>query len=272
MITQTKRYPPRWSVLTIGVAMGLALAAWAPVRAADEATEALSPSARDWSFSGPLGVFDRAALQRGYQLYREVCSACHSLEFIAFRNLADPGGPEFSEEAVKALAAEHSVQDGPDEFGEMFDRPGRLSDYLPSPYLNNNEARAANGGSLPPDLSVIIKARTNGPNYLYALLTGYEDPPADFELADMMNYNPYFSGRQIAMAPQLFEGIVEYSDGTEASVAQMAKDLVQFLTWTAEPKLEERKALAMPVLIYMLILTILLYASYKRIWRDVDHD
>ena len=254
------------------LAFALAVAFAGAASAQDEATEAEKPLALDWSFDGPNGVYDRAALQRGFQVYREICSSCHSLDYIAFRNLGDAGGPQLSPEAIEALAAEYQIEDGPDESGDMFDRPGRPSDYLPAPYRNANEARAVNGGALPPDLSVIVKARLGGADYVYSILTGYEDPPAGFELAPGMYYNPYFNGRRIAMPVQLVEGIVTYMDGTEATVDRMGRDVVQFLTWASEPKMEERKALAKPVLIYILIITILLYASYKRIWRDVEHD
>ncbi len=227
---------------------------------------------QDWSFEGPFGTFDRAALQRGFQVYREICASCHSVKYLAFRNLADEGGPEFSEEAVKALAAEYTITDGPDEFGDMYDRPGKPSDRFPSPYDNDNQARAANGGALPPDLSVITKARANGPNYLYALLTGYDEAvPPLFPSQEGLSYNPYFPGRQIAMSKQLVDDLLEYADGTPATAHQMAHDVVQFLHWVAEPKMEERKGMAIPVLIYLGILAVLLYASYKRVWRDVDH-
>ncbi len=227
---------------------------------------------RDWSFNGPFGVFDRGALQRGYQVYREVCSACHSLKYVSFRNLAEDGGPEFSHEAVEALAAEFTIVDGPDDYGDMFDRPGKPFDIFPAPYENDNQGRAANGGALPPDLSLIAKAREAGPDYIYALLMGYnkEIPPL-FKAQEDLNYNPYFPGRQLAMTFQLNEGIIDYTDGTEATSEQMAQDVSQFLYWAAEPKMEARKALAKPVLIYLLILVVLLYASYKRIWREVDH-
>jgi len=258
------------TIRSLALIAAAALLAASPLVAAED-TEPQAPPPQDWSFDGPTGIFDRAALQRGYQVYREVCASCHSMKFVAFRNLADPGGPEFSVDAVEALAAEFTIEDGPDEFGDMFEREGKPSDYFPSPYRNDNEARASNGGALPPDLSVIVKARPNGADYVFALLTGYEDPPADFNLADGMNYNPYFNGRRIAMAPQLTEGIVEYMDGTDATVDRMARDVVQFLTWAAEPRMEERKALAKPVLIYLVLIAILLYMSYKRIWRDVEH-
>ncbi len=231
-----------------------------------------SPDHQHWHFSGPLGTFDRMALQRGYQVYREVCASCHSMDLIAFRNLSDPGGPGFSEDEVKALAAQFTYEDGPDEFGDMFDRPGKPSDYFPNPYTNENQGRAANGGALPPDLSLITKARKYGPDYVYALMTGYDKPvPPLVEMQVGLYYNPYFSGRQIAMPNQLFPEMVEYADGTVATQEQMAKDVVEFLTWAGEPKMEARKAMAIPVLAYLFILTILMYMSYKRLWRNIDH-
>jgi len=225
-----------------------------------------------WHFSGPFGTYDRMALQRGFQVYREVCASCHSLEYISFRNLGQPGGPEFSEEEVKALAAEYTVTDGPDEQGDMFERPAKPSDNLPQPYPNDQIARLANGGALPPDLSLMAKARHHGSDYLYSLLNGYDHAvPPLMEIQPGLHYNPYFSGRQIAMPKQLFEGLVEYADGTEATPQQMARDVAEFLTWAAEPKMEQRKAMAIPVLVYLLVLTLFLYMSYKRIWRNVDH-
>ena len=270
-MTRRREFAGRWRSAAALLSIALAMPAATMSLAAEGDTAAMPPPAQDWVFEGPFGSFDRAALQRGYQVYREVCAACHAMEFIAFRNLSQPGGPEFSEEAVEALAAEFIITDGPDEYGDMFERPGKPSDYFPSPYRNDNEARAANGGALPPDLSVIAKAPPNESNDRPARLTVSENPTADLDLGIGLHYHPYFSGRQIAMAPPLFEGIVEFADGTEASVDQMSRDVASFLKWTAEPKLEERKALAKPVLIYLVLLTILLYMSYKRIWRDVDH-
>ncbi len=253
----------------LAVASSLAVTAQA---AGSGENAALPPRTVAWSFEGPFGSFDRAALQRGFQVYREVCAACHSLDYIAFRNLADDGGPGFTEDAVKALAAEYTVEDGPDEFGDMFERAGKPSDYFPAPYPNENAARAGNGGAFPPDLSLIAKARVNGPNYIYSLLTGYTDAPAEFDLGDGLSYNAYFKNRQIAMAEPLIEDLVEYADGTPAGVDQMASDVTQFLMWTAEPKLEERKGLAIPTLLYLLVLAVLLYMSYKKVWRDVEKD
>ena len=262
----------RFSTLAAALVMTGGLFVNGAFAAGDSATAALPPEPQSWSFAGPFGSYDRAALQRGYQVYREVCAACHGMKYVAFRNLSQAGGPEFSAEEVKALAAEFTIEDGPDEFGDMFERPGKPSDYFPDPYPNDNAARAGNGGALPPDLSLINKARANGPDYVFAILTQYADAPTDFELSPGMEYNPYFGGRQIAMAQPLFEGQVEYADGTEAGLDQMARDVVTFLNWAAEPELEARKGMAVPTLIYMVILALLLYLSYKRVWQDVSKD
>ena len=194
----------------------------------------------DWSFKGLFGKFDRGELQRGYQIYSEVCSSCHSMKYVSYRNLAEKGGPEFSEAAAKAIAASFEVTDGPNADGEMFTRPGKLSDKLVMPYENVNAAQAANGGAYPPDMSVLVKARSGGVNYIYSLLQGYEEAPAEISLDDGVYYNKYMYGNKIKMASPLSEGIVEYSDGTEASVEQMSKDVTTFLMWAAEPHLESR--------------------------------
>ena len=219
-----------------------------------------------WSFDGIFGTFDRAELQRGYQIYKEVCSACHSLRYIAYRNLA---ALEYNEEEIKALASEAIVIDGPDDDGEMFERPGLPSDYHPSPFENDKQAAAANGGALPPDLSLMAKARIGGPDYLYALLIGYEEPPAGFDLMAGLNYNKYFPGHQIAMASPLVDDGVEYADGTAATVEQQARDVTAFLMWAAEPMLEERKQTGLKVIGFLIILTALLYVVKRRIWADL---
>ncbi|MGI9490802.1 MAG: cytochrome c1 [Geminicoccaceae bacterium] len=221
---------------------------------------------KSWPHDGMFGKFDKASAQRGFQVYREVCASCHSLNFVAFRNLADLG---FSEDEVKAIAAEYEVVDGPDEQGDMFERPGKPSDGFPAPFANDNAARASNGGALPPDLSLMAKARADGVNYLYSLLQGYQEPPAGFELSEGMNYNAYFPGHQIAMAEPLYEEAVEYSDGTEATIEQMTSDVTTFLTWTAEPKLEERKGTGLKVMMFLVILTGLFYATKRKIWSDL---
>jgi cytochrome c1 len=260
--------------------------------AAANGAEKLPAKDVSFSFEGPFGTFDRAQLQRGYLVYKEVCAACHSMRLLHFRNLGDDGGPEFSEEAVKAIAAESQVTDGPNEEGEMFERPGIPSDRIPQPFPNEQAARVANNGALPPDLSLITKARNGwsgyllsayttklwkgggGPEYVYSVLTGYQDPPANLaeQAPEGMQYNPYFeNGPWIAMPPPLSEGGVSYADGTEATIEQQARDVSAFLTWAAEPKLEERKRMGFQVLIYMVVLTVLLYLTKKMIWSRVEH-
>lgn len=220
----------------------------------------------EWEHQGPFGKFDKAAVQRGLHVYEQICSACHSLKYLYYRNLMEIG---FSEEEVKAIAAKYMVTDGPDELGDMFERPARPSDKFRSPYPNDEAARAANNGALPPDLTLIVEAREEHEEYIYSLLTGYEDAPADFEVSPGMNYNPYFANSQIAMPAPLFEGGVEYADGTEATVEQMAHDVVTFLAWAGEPMLEERKETGFKVLIFMAILSVLLWRSNKKIWKRV---
>ncbi|MDF3047165.1 MAG: cYT1 [Candidatus Midichloriaceae bacterium] len=241
----------------------------AEVMASGDTLEPLHPKHVDWSFDGAFGSVDREAAQRGFKVYKEVCSACHSLKRIAFRNLMELG---FSEAEVKSLAASYSIKDGPNSEGEMFERPGRTSDYFVGPYANENAARASNNGALPPDLSLIVKARKGGADYIYSLLTGYENPPEAFQLGENMHYNPYFAGggAQFAMTPPLTsDGQVEYTDGTNPTVDQMAKDIVNFLQWTAEPEMESRKSLGVKILIFASLFTGIMYFAYKRIWRDV---
>ena len=218
-----------------------------------------------WSFEGPTGTFKKDALQRGYQVFKEVCSACHGLNRISYQKLMSIG---LSKNTVKALAAEHEQPDLNDE-GQPIQRKGIISDKIHSPYANDKAARASNNGALPPDLSLITKARPDGSNYVYALITGYCAAPTDTPITEGMHYNPYFSGRQIAMAAPLFEGQVKYADGTKASIDQMAKDVVTFLSWAAEPEMEQRKQMGVKVIFYLLILTIVLYFSKRKIWKSV---
>ena len=218
-----------------------------------------------WSFGGPTGTFKKDELQRGYQVYKEVCSACHGLKRISYEKLMDIG---LSKNVVKALAAEHDHPDLTDE-GEPTMRKGIISDKIHSPYPNDKAARAANNAALPSDLSLITKARAGGPDYVYALITGFCPAPADTPVMDGMHYNPYFSGHQIAMAPPLFEGQVNYADGTKATVDQMARDVVSFLSWAAEPEMEQRKQMGVKVLFYLLILSAVLYLSKRKIWKNV---
>ncbi len=224
------------------------------------------PEKHDWSFNGVLGSFDKPALRRGYQVYMEVCSFCHGVEFIAFRNLTEIG---LTEDEAKAAAEAVQIEDGPDDNGLMFMRPGRLSDRMPSPFPNEAAARASNGGALPPDLSLITKARPFGPDYLFALLTGFEDPPEGVEISPGMSYNPFFSGQQIAMFSPLYDDAVFYEDGTVATLEQMAEDITQFLMWTAEPKLEDRKRMGLGAMIFLVILTGMFIAVKRRVWADI---
>ena len=226
----------------------------------------------DWSFKGITGKFDRSSLQRGYQVYTEVCASCHSMNLVSYRNLGEPGGPEFSLDQVKAIAANFEIEDGPNAEGEMFTRPARPSDKFVSPYPNVQAATAANGGAYPPDMSVLVKARKGGSNYIYSVLMGYEDPPAGFELEEGVYYNKYMDGKKIKMSNPLSEGIVTYADGTQATEAQMAKDVTTFLTWTAEPHLETRHKMGVKVLIFLIIFSLLVYLSMKRIWSRIDSE
>lgn len=263
-----------------------ALTLTAGIAAAEDFQETAKVPANGFSFEGPFGHFDKAQLQRGYKVYKEVCSNCHSMRYLSFRNLADPGGPGFTEDQVKALAATFKVQDGPDKDGNMFERPALPSDRFPSPFPNDNAARSANNGSLPPDLSLITKNRAGwygtvnqlfngvgGPEYVYSVLTGFEDPPAELakDQPEGKYYNPYFAnGHWIGMPPAgtLSDGSVTYDDGTKATVDQMAQDVSAFLAWTAEPKLEDRKRLGFMALIYLGVLALLMYLVKKRIWSD----
>jgi len=220
----------------------------------------------NWSFEGVFGTFDRASLQRGYQVYQEVCSGCHSVQHLSYRNLLEKGGPEFLPEEVKAIAAQFEVTDGPNEDGEMFTRPGRLSDKFISPFPNVKAAAAANGGAYPPDMSVLAKARKGGANYIYSLLMGYEEAPAGYELENGVYYNKYMPGQKIKMAEPISDGIVEYADGTETSKQQIARDVTAFLVWAADPHLEARHKMGFKVFFYLIILLTLVYLSKQKVW------
>jgi len=220
----------------------------------------------DWSFKGIFGTFDRASLQRGYQVYQEVCAGCHSMQHLSYRNLSEKGGPEFSVEEAKAIAAQFEIEDGPNSDGEMFMRTARLSDKFAKPYPNVEASTAANGGAYPPDMSVLVKARSGGADYIYSLLLGYEEAPADYELDDGVYYNKYMAGNKIKMSAPLMEGIVEYSDGTQATTTQMAKDVTAFLAWAAEPHLESQHRMGFKVIIYVIILLTLVYMSKQKVW------
>ena len=224
------------------------------------------PAQLEWSFDGVLGKFDKPSVQRGLQVYKEVCAACHGLKRVPFRKLQDIG---LSEAEVKAFAAEYQIHDGPNDDGEMFDRPGRASDKFPSSYMNDNAARASNNGGLPPDLSLMVKARPDGANYLHALLTGYEDAPHDVAVPEGAYYNPYFPGGIIKMPPPISDEQVTYQDDTKASKDQIARDVVNFLQWAAEPEMEARKRMGIKVLIFLSVMTGFFYVAKKRIWADL---
>jgi cytochrome c1 len=273
--------------------VALALVAAAVVRfgaAPALAAEAETPPRLKWSFSGPFGKFDRAQLQRGFKVYREVCQTCHGLNLLAFRNLAEPGGPGFTLPQAAAIAAEYKIPDGPNDQGEMFERPGRLADRFPKPFANDALARLVNNGVLPPDFSVIAKARTyergfpwfvidvftlyqeQGVDYLAALLKGYEAPPSGFSLPQGTSYNKYFPGHAIAMPKPMEDGRVDYTDGSPATVDQYAKDLTAFLAWAAEPHMEARKRIGFQVMIFLIVFASLLYFAKKKVWSGVpDH-
>lgn len=273
-------------------ALGLAVLA-AP--AAQAAGGALPPKHVEFSFEGPFGKFDQAELQRGYKVYREVCSACHSMNLMYFRNLGQKGGPFYDPKYknpndnpyVKSIAKDYQIKDIDSETGDVIDRPGTSADKFPSPFPNEAAARASNGGAYPPDLSVMAKARHEGPQYIYSLLTGYKNPPAGLKVGAGQHYNPYMAGDVtaawsgphdkvppggfIAMAPPLAAGQVTFDDGTKSTLEQQAKDVAAFIAWASEPKMEERKAFGMAAMIYLFIFAGLLYASYRKIWKNVAH-
>ncbi len=226
----------------------------------------------EWSFKGLFGKFDRASLQRGYQVYNEVCASCHSMKYLSYRNLMEQGGPEFSEEQAKAIAAGFEITDGPNSDGEMFERPAKLSDKFVLPYPNEKAAQAANGGAYPPDMSVLAKARKGGVDYLYSVLLGYEDPPSGIQLDEGVYYNKFMYGNKIKMPKPLEDDLIQYSDGTLATEEQMAKDVVTFLMWSAEPHLEARHKMGFRAIIYLTILTVLVYFSMKKIWSRVKSE
>lgn len=273
------------SVLSFAMLAGLGVALAGKANAADYPLK--NPVEQDWSFAGPFGTFDRGQLQRGLKVYKEVCSACHSLNLVAFRTLSDLG---YSEAQVKAFAGEYEVQDGPDADGEMFTRKAVPSDYFPSPYANAEAAAASNNGAAPPDLSLMAKARgvhrgfpqfaidmipivggyqEGGPDYIHALLTGYQEPPAGYQVAEGTHYNPYFaSGTSLAMAPPLSDGQVTYDDGSPETVEQYSTDVSAFLMWAAEPHLEKRKRTGFMVMVFLLIFTSLVYLTKRSVYAN----
>jgi ubiquinol-cytochrome c reductase cytochrome c1 subunit len=235
------------------------------VARAEESVELLNPH---WSFDGVFGTFDRAAAQRGFQVYKEVCSNCHALSLLSYRNLGALG---FNEDEVKAIAAGYQVTDGPNDQGEMFQRPGRPSDPFVKPFANEKAARAANNGAYPPDLSLITKARKGGPDYVYSILNGYSDPPGGFKLNEGMNYNKYFAAgeHQIAMPQPLQPNQVTFADGTPSTLPQEAHDIVTFLEWASEPELEARKRIGAEAILFLVVLTGVLYLVKRRVWAAI---
>ena len=276
----------------VAAMVALAGAASVPAHAAEGAPK---PPRESWSFSGPFGIYDRAQLQRGFKVYREVCSSCHGLGLVAFRNLAEPGGPQFSEAQVKALAAEYQIHDGPNDAGDMFDRPGRPADRFPLPFPNEQAARASNGGAFPPDFSLLAKARTfergfpwflidavtqyqeQGPDYIHAIINGYVPAPAGFELQPGQHYNEYFPGHRIAMPKPINDGQVEYpklpngQPQVPETVDQYSRDVTAFMMWAAEPHLEARKQMGFKVMVFLIVFAGLLYFTKKKIWAKA-HD
>lgn len=257
--------------LTIFLTLNFSLAVSALVNSEHSSnpldTKALHPKEMKWNFDGFFGSIDKQSAQRGYQVYKEICSSCHTLNLVAYRSLTDIG---FSEDEVKQIAAEYNVTDGPNDDGEMFERPALPSDKIVGPYLNEKAARSANGGAYPPDFSLIVKARHAGPSYIYSLLNGYQEAPEGFPSVEGKYYNPYFEGRQIAMpAPITEDGQVEYKDGTFASKEQMTIDVVNFLQWAAEPETEARKKMGVRTMIFLLILLAILIAAKKAVWKTI---
>ena len=260
--------------LPLGLALGVAFSANALAQTVN--TDALPVKDVHWSFEGPFGLYDQGALQRGFQIYKEVCSACHSLNRVEFHALAEPGGPSFTDAEMKAIAAGYKIPAGPNDKGETVDangdpltRPGTPADHFPAPFPNEEAARAANNGALPPDLSLIIKARAGGPQYVYSILTGFgQKPPAGFKVMENKYYNPYFQGWNISMPPPLTDGSVTFSDGTSNTLDQEAHDVVTFLSWASEPKMEERKETGFGVMAFLILLSGMLYLSYRKVWKD----
>lgn len=259
-----------------------------PTSAALAAGDGKAPRMQDWSFAGIFGTYDTAQLQRGFQIYSENCSACHAMSRVAFRNLMEPGGTEFSEAEARAIAANYFVQDGPDSFGDMFEREGRLSDRFPPPFANR-EAAVAAMGAYPPDFSLLAKARAptrgfpnfvfdiftgyaeNGPDYIYSLLTGYDAEHVNPE-GEFGNYNPYFiAGEYIAMAQPLWDGMHTYQDGSPETISQYSQDVAAFMMWAAEPHLNARKEMGFRVMAFLLIFGGLVYATKRRVWGAIDH-
>jgi len=274
------------ALLTAGAIGGPALAA----------SSQLEPMAVHWSFESPFAMYDQAQLQRGYKVYREVCAACHSMSMVAFRNLGDKGGPFWNPKypnpnenpVVKAIAADYQIADIDSDTGEAIKRPGTSADYFPNPFANPVAARAANGGALPPDMSLLVKAREGGPAYIYSIVTGdLTTAPHGLTVPAGKYYDPYMAGDMspywkgdpnkipvggfIAMPPPLTAGKVTFDDGTPSTLAQEAKDVAAFLEWAADPKMEERKQVGTAAMIFLLLFSGLLYLTYRGVWRNVGH-
>lgn len=272
-----------------GTALALALGAFS-VGDALAAGGEIHIERQKWSFAGPFGHYDKAQIQRGYKIYREVCSSCHSLNLVAFRHLLGKDGLGFTEDQIKALAAEYEVEDGPNDDGDMFERSGKPFDYHPAPFPNEKAARASNNNAYPVDFSLIAKARgvssgfpgfildlvtqyqEGGPDYIYSLLTGYQDAPEGVEVGEGQYYNVSFvAGHALSMAPPLSDELVEYTDGTPQTVEQYARDITSFLMWAAEPKLEARKEMGFVVMLFLVVFAFLMYYTKRKLWADVDH-
>jgi ubiquinol-cytochrome c reductase cytochrome c1 subunit len=247
------------AILVVALALIFAGVAWAQ-------EEAPPVPHQQWPFEGVFGTYDRAALQRGFQVYKEVCSVCHPVKHLYYRDLEELG---YSEDQVKGIAAQSQVSDGPNDQGEMFQRPARPSDPIPGPFPNDQTARVANNGALPPDLSLITKAREGGSDYVYAILTGFKDAPAGFKMNKNMYYDEYFAGHQIAMPPPLSPDQVKFADGSPSTVPQMAHDVVSFLSWAAEPTLDERHRMGFKVFLFLIVATGVFYAAKRKIWSRV---
>lgn len=239
--------------------------------------EALPVKDVSFSFEGMFGVYNKAALQRGFQVYKEVCSACHSMNLVAFHDLGEAGGPDFTPAQVKAIAASYKVPAGPNSMGQTTDANGQPlmraalpADHFPPPFANEEAAQFANNGAVPPDMSLLAKALDGGPARIYSIVTGFNlKPPPGFKVAEGKFFNPYFPGWNISMPPPLTDGSVTYTDGTKATLDQEAHDVATFLMWCAEPKLDQRKRIGLEVMIFLVVLSGLLYASYRRVWRDI---
>ncbi|HET7448145.1 MAG TPA: cytochrome c1 [Methyloceanibacter sp.] len=253
------------------LALILALVVPGAASAQDSVNQAPEIAHQSWSFSSPFGTYDDAQLQRGFEVYRQVCSNCHSMRLLSYRNLGEPGGPEFPPKKVEEIASQVQVTDGPNNKGEMFQRPARPSDHFRSPFANEQQARNANNGALPPDLSVMAKAREGGPDYIFAILTGYTDPPQGFQLAPGMHYNKAFPGHQLAMPPPLSDGVITYSDGTKPTLDNYARDVAAYLMWAAEPKLEERHKTGTRVMIYLIVFAVIMYLAKRAVWARLHH-